>query len=446
MKQMRVTRVLLLGALVVVYASCSSSPKVQEFPDTANPTAELRVLNQEMKVAADAGADVLSPTNFEEAKEHSKEAKKIIERQGKSKDALHHVAEGKAYLKLANQFAAVSERNLREVVSARQQALAAGAKNMFKDDFKELDEDLVDVTEDIEKNKFSSTKSESSKLQLAYLDLELRAIKQASLGRSLTTISKAHKEGAPEFAPRSLAIARKSVSDTAAYITANRHNVEEIQARAQDAQEKSDHLLKITRESRISKRTSSEERALALEAERNTVRDQRGELARGAVVAQGLAASNQDLLAKESLNKRYDEARRQFASSEADVFKQGDALLIRLKGLKFPSAGSELKRANYPLMVKVQNVLKSFGAGSVVVQGHTDSVGGKKLNEDLSRNRAESVKDYLTTNSADQFMTIEAEGWGYRKPIATNKTANGRAYNRRVDLVITPDQESEIAR
>lgn len=123
--------------------------------------------------------------------------------------------------------------------------------------------------------------------------------------------------------------------------------------------------------------------------------------------------------------------------------KQGDALLIRLKGLEFPTAQATLKGSNFSLLGKVQNVIHSFGNSSITVEGHTDSVGGVDSNLKLSTQRAEAVKDYLSTNLGDAQASIKAVGYGYQKPLASNKTASGRAQNRRVDIVIEPEQSSQ---
>jgi len=74
----------------------------------------------------------------------------------------------------------------------------------------------------------------------------------------------------------------------------------------------------------------------------------------------------------------------------------------------------------------------------VTVEGHTDSTGGKKLNQKLSAARAEAVKEYLEVNAADPSIEFDSKGFGYDKPLATNKTPEGRAQNRRVDVVIEP--------
>ena len=151
---------------------------------------------------------------------------------------------------------------------------------------------------------------------------------------------------------------------------------------------------------------------------------------------------------KNVLIKKYETARKEFDPSEAEVYKQGSALLIRLKGMEFASAKSTITPTGKNLLEKVSKVTEDFGAQSTVqIQGHTDSVGSKKINDRLSQNRAEAVKNYLQSNQggiAIDSSKIEAVGYGYQKPVATNKTADGRAQNRRVDIVIKPDTVREI--
>lgn len=447
---------LLLATVLTAAAACSSGPVVQDYPVTANAQEEVSNLENNIKTAQANQVDVLSPKNFKEAHEALEDAKEM---HSKGKDAdkvLHEVAVGNAYLANANAVADVARGNIEDVISARQAAITAGASSYFSKEMKNADEDFKDVTEDIEKNKLSSANKERKKLQDKYLALELKAIKEKHLGESRNTISLAKKEKAEKFAPRTLAVAEKSLIDTEAFITANRHSTSAIEARAAETKEAAMHALNINRTAKGTDKISSEETALAMEKERMRVaakdsqlKNVKGELdatqsaLEGTVDANVALLSAQQKLEKEKeLNEKYEAARKEFAGNEAEVYKQGDALLIRLKGMEFPSSKATITERNKPLLGKVQKVMEEFGASSVVVEGHTDSVGGKKINDRLSQNRAEAVKNYLQENSggiSDDSSKIEAVGYGYQKPLATNKTADGRAQNRRVDIIIKPE-------
>ncbi len=87
------------------------------------------------------------------------------------------------------------------------------------------------------------------------------------------------------------------------------------------------------------------------------------------------------------------------------------------------------------LLAKVNDIITALEAELVAVQGHTDSVGAADLNSKLSTKRANSVAIYLSSLAGG--YKIGYIGYGESRPIASNETKEGRAINRRVDLVIT---------
>lgn len=92
-----------------------------------------------------------------------------------------------------------------------------------------------------------------------------------------------------------------------------------------------------------------------------------------------------------------------------------------------------IKPAGFDFLDKVVDVLKSRPELFVKIQGHTDSIGTKAYNDVLSLRRAEAVKAYLTDKGIDK-SRLSCEGFGFSKPVESNKTAKGRALNRRVEL------------
>jgi len=75
--------------------------------------------------------------------------------------------------------------------------------------------------------------------------------------------------------------------------------------------------------------------------------------------------------------------------------------------------------------------------GAILIQGYTDAVGTETYNKELSERRAKAVKDYLSELGMEP-ERIRTEGFGEKDPIATNKTPEGRANNRRVEIVVEP--------
>ncbi len=148
---------------------------------------------------------------------------------------------------------------------------------------------------------------------------------------------------------------------------------------------------------------------------------------------------NDELESKAKLDSQFTKIQGEFTTNEAEVYKQGDKILLRLKGLSFANNKSEIAAVNFPLLTKVQKAIGDIGPSQIQIQGHTDSIGGKKLNEELSAKRAASVQSYLVSNNNVPADKITSTGLGDSKPIATNKTAQGRAQNRRVDVIITAE-------
>lgn len=111
-------------------------------------------------------------------------------------------------------------------------------------------------------------------------------------------------------------------------------------------------------------------------------------------------------------------------------------LVVRLKGLQFQTGKSAITEDMVPLLEKVQSILVLFPDNKLMVQGHTDDQGGVETNMALSEKRAIAVKDYFRQAMSLNADRISAAGFGADKPVASNQTPEGRAQNRRIDIVI----------
>lgn len=102
----------------------------------------------------------------------------------------------------------------------------------------------------------------------------------------------------------------------------------------------------------------------------------------------------------------------------------------------FETGSSKLMQKSFKSLEEVADIMKSNPSYKVSIEGHTDNTGGDELNQKLSESRAASVKEYLMTHGVDD-AKITSSGYGPSKPIADNKTAAGRAKNRRVEMKMT---------
>ena len=101
---------------------------------------------------------------------------------------------------------------------------------------------------------------------------------------------------------------------------------------------------------------------------------------------------------------------------------------------------SVLKPEGKKALDGVVESLKGLNLEVIIAVGHTDSVGGDAYNQKLSVARAEAVKKYLVDAGVDK-IRVYTEGKGKTQPVADNKTAEGRAKNRRVDIEVVGTRE-----
>jgi outer membrane protein OmpA-like peptidoglycan-associated protein len=101
---------------------------------------------------------------------------------------------------------------------------------------------------------------------------------------------------------------------------------------------------------------------------------------------------------------------------------------------------SELKPETKDSLTRFSEILKKYPDTNLLIEGHTDSTGSDDYNLKLSKQRAQSVSDYLSGLgvTSNRFSVV---GHGESKPVATNDTQEGRQLNRRVEISITPNEK-----
>lgn len=112
-----------------------------------------------------------------------------------------------------------------------------------------------------------------------------------------------------------------------------------------------------------------------------------------------------------------------------------EAISQELK-VTFASGAAVVKAEDKAEIEKVATLLKQYPSTKVEIQGHTDSSGKKASNDKLSQARADAVKNVLVTDFGVDAARITATGYGSSQPVADNKTKEGRAKNRRVEIEV----------
>jgi outer membrane protein OmpA-like peptidoglycan-associated protein len=150
----------------------------------------------------------------------------------------------------------------------------------------------------------------------------------------------------------------------------------------------------------------------------------------GALIGLGVGA-----LAGGSVGLYLDKQRKDL-EKVAEVKKTENGLLVQMKNdILFDTGSDSLKAEGVAELNKMADILAKYSDDRVKVEGHTDSVGDAKHNQALSERRAGAVKSVLISRGVQE-KQIETYGYGESKPVADNKTADGRAKNRRVELHI----------
>jgi outer membrane protein OmpA-like peptidoglycan-associated protein len=279
------------------------------------------------------------------------------------------------------------------------------------------------------------------------------------LGAAKSLIEKAEKDGAEKKAPKTYNTAKVLYSSAARSIEANRRNPDAYKSAVDQSLQSANKLNQVL--TTIDQSKTSEVAAIQIYdqqqqlsanqtslTEANT-RTQEANIRTEAATAlasnkeaadqkhiQALQGENQIYADKEALNQRIAAIKAEFSPSEAEVVRDGNKIIVRLKSMKFSTSQFELTTTSLDTLQKVKEMIAAVPMTKVVVEGHTDSVGGEEKNLALSQKRAETIKKYLVSEKSVPEDKIEAKGFGYEKPMQTNKTKEGRATNRRVDVVI----------
>lgn len=138
---------------------------------------------------------------------------------------------------------------------------------------------------------------------------------------------------------------------------------------------------------------------------------------------------------------------KQAEAPSANAAQQGSAekpaqpsqtLVVITSGLLYPTGGTEISDAAKPRLNEIATTLQTQPESSTIfVQGHTDDVGSSEANLKLSAVRAQGVADYLEAQGVPKDRIV-VRALGQQLPISDKKTAEARAVNRRVDIMVQP--------
>jgi len=478
-----------LRGLVIVLLALTSVARAAQDIDAA-------ALGAAIDKARSEQVDALAPSNFAAAVEAQQAAVKDAAKGRKTDKVSAKVQEGEAALSRATTAAAGARQLLGSVLKAREDALAAQAPKFAGQSWEKAAERFREAMMANEKNDTKNAQKRAAEAEVLLRDAELIAIKGGVLDEARAMIAQADEAKVAKFAPRSLQAAKRYLAQAEQEIQRNRYEMSEPRKLAAQARYEARHATYLAQ---LIERTLKEEsddqagvealilsweeplKRIATEMELSaqfdkgmqaTMQEINEHAATQAQEARRLkqeladrdenaAALNTQLQKLESrlggvseervaLQRRVDAQERlrssvaaleaTFSPDDARVVRQGDDVVLSLLGIKFPSGKSTIDASSAALMKKVQQGLALFPGASVSVEGHTDANGSDSQNLILSQDRADAVRQYMVSNFGFNPEKVSSVGYGEARPVATNETAAGRARNRRIDLVIHPEQ------
>ena len=215
--------------------------------------------------------------------------------------------------------------------------------------------------------------------------------------------------------------------------TQRRQQAEAERAAAEQAKAEAD---RSKQEADLAARKAEQEKAEAETAKASALEQQ-----------QALQAENERARSQAAESERgRQKAEQEKAAMRARLLQQLNAILVTrdtargliatMPDVLFETNKSSLKPTARESLAKVAGILLAYPDLRLEVDGHTDSVGSDAYNQQLSENRAASVRDYLAQQRIP-ISSVTVLGFGKTQPVASNATAAGRQQNRRVELVVS---------
>ena len=442
--------------------------------------------DQALMAARAANAELLAPATFHRAMESYQTAENDLARSRNADRVRAELATAAKTFKQAKDTAESASVTLASMIKTRADATKASAATFAA-------EQWTGATE-----RFDSAvrKLEAGDVRVKFRDAELTSIKAQYLSQTRALLAEADQSRVARVAPKTLEHARALLAQAEKALNENRYDTDLPRSLAQQANYEARHAIYLAKtintmrdEDRsiedvivsyeeplvqigaaadkvvqldkgvdpvatdlvayIEKlREEATQSNLDLVDTRKRVAELQEEI-RGldeqlGGVSQERVALVQRLEAEARIREQFTTIENLFKRDEARVSREGNRVTIRLVGLTFPSKQANVLPAHRELLQKVQKAADVFPRSQIVIEGHTDSYGSDETNLALSRRRAEAVSAYLATLGVPA-LRMSAVGYGETQPIANNDTEQGRARNRRIDVIIEPQLQSAPA-
>ena len=446
--------------------------------------------------AADAvNAKLYAPKNYESGMKEYRTAEDYLERGRNIEYVRSNASDAVRYFKTATEAAELAQTALAQAIKSRQDGANAKAPKLAPELWSDAQQKFVRAIQLVERGDLKNAKRREVEATSLYREAELVAIKAEYLSETRRLLADADRARVGKYAPITLGKAKRLLADAERELSENRYDTDLPRSLAIQANYEAKHALylsEIVRQVRDKDLTAEQlvlaweqpMRALAgvadivpdmqegpdrlvaeliafYEQEANELQALQQENAEdqirladmeeemralderlGGATAER-AALIQRLEAQARVKQQFEQVEKMFSSYEARVFRENDTVILRLVGLNFDSGDAQIKPENFDLLAKVEKAIDVFPRSELTIEGHTDAHGGDDLNQKLSQERAESVQKYMINAMRIPTYRLIATGYGETRPVSSNETEAGRARNRRIDIVIKPNIETD---
>jgi OOP family OmpA-OmpF porin len=446
--------------------------------------------------AADAvNAKLYAPKNYESGMKEYRTAEDYLERGRNIEYVRSNASDAVRYFKTATEAAELAQTALAQAIKSRQDGANAKAPQLAPELWSDAQQKFVRAIQLVERGDLKNAKRREVEATSLYREAELVAIKAEYLSETRRLLADADRARVGKYAPITLGKAKRLLANAERELNENRYDTDMPRSLAIQANYEAKHALylsEIVRQVRDKDLTAEQlvlaweqpMRALAgvadivpdmqegpdrlvaeliafYEQEANDLQALQQENAEDEIRLSDMeeemralderlggataerAALIQRLEAQARVKQQFEQVEKMFSSYEARVFRESDTVILRLVGLNFDSGDAQIKPDNFDLLAKVEKAIDVFPRSELTIEGHTDSHGGDDLNQKLSQERAESVQQYMINAMRIPTYRLIATGYGETRPVSSNETEAGRARNRRIDIVIKPNIETE---
>lgn len=448
------------------------------------------------KAAADAvNAKLYAPKTYENGMREYNNADTGLNRGRNIEYVRSNAADATRLLKEAVTKAELAQTALAQAIKSRQDGANAKAPELSTDLWDQAQQEFVRAIQLLERGDMKNAKRREIEATSLYREAELAAIKDQYLSDTRRLLNDAERARVGRYAPLTLGRAKQLLADAERELNENRYDTDLPRSLAIQANYEAKHALylsEIGRQVRDKDLTAEqlvlsweksiraiagvadivpdmqdgqdklvgeltahfEEEAKQLQALKQEKADNEVRLADleeelrtlderlGGATAER-AALIQRLEAAARVKQQFQQVEKMFSAAEARVFREADTIILRLVGLSFDSGASQLKPDNFDLLAKVEKAIDVFPRSELTIEGHTDAHGGDDSNQVLSQQRADSVQQYMINAMRIPTYRLIAQGYGETRPVSSNETESGRAQNRRIDIVIKPNLETD---